>query len=74
MLGRVGKPSAPALRRSAFGPDMNPGHEAFNLVLESIRRALQKISVITLRWSGGALRLPTFPTCKFSNDGWSVQG
>jgi len=22
---------------------------------------------MTLRWSGGGLRLPTFPTCKFAN-------
>jgi hypothetical protein len=22
---------------------------------------------MTLRWSGGALRLPTFPTCKLAN-------
>src|SRR6266850_2891476 len=65
-VGKVGKRSAPPLQRSAACLLLEPLSAYTDLVQSVLKKGIE---LITLRWSGGALRLPTFLTCEFAQLG-----
>src|SRR6267378_692860 len=68
-VGKVGKRSAPPLKRSVINVSFLQDYVRWRLHCLRVLIASDK----TLRLSGGALRLPTFPTCELPQLEWLSQ-